>query len=135
MSALPLERAGAGSAVINTARQAGSLLGIAIGGTIMSIAYRHAIEGSLHEYVGPVQDQARVSAEQARRTATAIHQPALAHAADDAFIHAMHVSAFWTMLIALSGAVLLATALRPTRKPTAVPPECGRLPDMAAGGQ
>lgn len=135
MSALPLERAGAGSAVINTARQAGSLFGIAVGGTIMSITYRHAIEGSLHEYAGPVQDQARVSAEQARHVAATIHQPALAHAADDAFIHAMHVSAAWAMLIALSGAVLLATALRTTKKPAAVAPTCERLPDMTAGGQ
>jgi hypothetical protein len=65
-------------------RQTGSLLGIAVGSTIMSIAYRREIEASLHDYPGPVQDQARVSAKQARHAATAIHQPALAHAADDA---------------------------------------------------
>jgi len=44
--------------------------------------------------------------------------PPLAHAADDAFIHAMHVSAGGTMLIALFGAVLLVLAPRPARKPT-----------------
>jgi MFS family permease len=65
MSGLPLERAGAGSAVTNTVRQTGSLLGIAVGGTIMSIAYRREIEASLHDYPGPVQDHARVSAERA----------------------------------------------------------------------
>ena len=43
---------------------------------------------SLHDLPGPVQDRARVSAEQARQAATAIHRPDLAHAADDAFIHA-----------------------------------------------
>ncbi|MFI6684010.1 hypothetical protein [Streptomyces sp. NPDC050485] len=121
MSTLPLERAGAGSAVTNTVRQTGSLLGIAVGGTIMSIVYRRGIEVWLHGQPGPVREQARVSAERARRAATAIHQPVLAHAVDDAFIHAMHVSAVWTMLIALSGAVLLVTALRPARKPTGVP--------------
>ncbi|MEU1629311.1 MFS transporter [Streptomyces sp. NPDC020096] len=132
MNTLPLERAGAGSAVTNTVRQTGSLLGIAVGGTIMSIVYRRGIEASLQDQPGPVQDQARISAEQARHAATATHQPALAHAADDAFIHAMHVTAVWTMLIALSGAVLLVTALRPTRKPTAPVPEPADIPKSAA---
>lgn len=121
MSTLPLERAGAGSAVINTVRQTGSLLGIAAGGTIMSIVYRRGIEASLRDQPRPVRDQAQVSAEQARHAAAATHQPALAHAADNAFIHAMHVSAAWTMLIALSGAALLVTALRPARQPAEVP--------------
>ncbi|WP_433413711.1 hypothetical protein ACQP1V_31940 [Microtetraspora malaysiensis] len=40
ISTLPLERAGAGSAV----RQTGSVIGIAVGGPIMSIVYRRAIE-------------------------------------------------------------------------------------------
>lgn len=75
MSTLPLKRAGAGSAVTNTVRQTGSLLGIAVGGAIMSITYRREIEASLHEMPGPVLEQARVSAEQARHAATAIHQP------------------------------------------------------------
>jgi hypothetical protein len=94
--------------------------------------YRRGIEVSLHDQPGPVREQARVSAEQARHAATAIQQPALAHAADAAFIHAMHVSAVWTMLIALSGAVLLVTALRPARKPT-VSPGRGRLPREVPG--
>jgi MFS family permease len=123
MSTLPLERAGAGSAATSTVRQTGSVLGIAVGGTIMSITYRHGIVASLHDLPGPVQDRVRVSAEQARHVATAIHRPDLAHAADDAFIHAMHVGTVWTMLIALSGAAVLVIALRPTRKPTDPAPE------------
>ncbi|MFE2548147.1 MFS transporter [Streptomyces sp. NPDC059355] len=118
ISSLPLERAGAGSAVTNTVRQAGSVIGIAVGGTIMSIVYRRAIEPSLGPVPEAVQDQARVSAEQARHAADAIHRPALARAADDAFIHAMHVGAVWIMLVALIGAAVLAVALRPAGKPT-----------------
>jgi len=117
ISSLPLERAGAGSAVTNTVRQTGSVIGIAVGGTIMSIVYQRAIEPSLSDVPGPVQDRARVSAEQARHVATAIHRPTLAHAADDAFIHAMHVGAVWIMLIALLGAAVLVIALRPVGKP------------------
>ncbi|MEV5121220.1 MFS transporter [Streptomyces decoyicus] len=130
ISSLPLERAGAGSAVTNTVRQTGSVIGIAVGGTIMSIVYRRAIEPSLSDVPGPVQDQARVSAEQARHVATAIHRPALAHAADDAFIHAMHVGAVWIMLIALFGAAVLVIALRPAGKPTGLV----REPDYDRGG-
>ncbi|MEU3693041.1 MFS transporter [Streptomyces narbonensis] len=111
ISDLPLEQAGAGSAVTNTVRQTGSLIGIAVGGSIMSIIYRRAIEPSLEGAPGPVRDQARVSAEQARHVATAIHRPALAQAADDAFIHAMHVGAGWIAAITLLGAAVLLIAL------------------------
>ena len=118
ISSLPLERAGAGAAVTNTVRQTGSVIGIAVGGTIMSIVYRGTIESSLSDIPGPAQDRARVSAEQARHVATALHRPALAHAADDAFIHALHVGAALIMLIALFGAAVLVIALRPAGKPT-----------------
>ncbi|MEV0368999.1 MFS transporter [Streptomyces sp. NPDC050636] len=130
ISSLPLERAGAGSAVTNTVRQTGSVIGIAVGGTIMSIVYRRAIEPSLSDVPGSVQDRARVSAEQARHVATAIHRPTLAHAADDAFIHAMHVGAAWIMLIGLFGAAVLVIALRPVGKSTGLVQE----PEYDRGG-
>ncbi|WP_410584939.1 MFS transporter [Amycolatopsis sp. lyj-108] len=108
---LPLDQAGAGSAVTNTVRQTGSVLGIAVGGTIMSIVYRRAIEPSLADAPGPVRDQARVSAEQARHVATAVGEPTLARAADDAFIHAMHVGAGWIAVATLLGAAVLMATL------------------------
>jgi EmrB/QacA subfamily drug resistance transporter len=124
ISDLPLEQAGAGSAVTNTVRQTGSVIGIAVGGTIMSITYRRAIEPSLEGASGAVQDQARVSAEQARHVATTVHRPSLAQAADDAFIHAMHVGAGWIAAIALLGAAVLLITLPAAGKkksPTPVP--------------
>lgn len=117
MNALPLERAGAGSAVTNTVRQTGSVLGIAIGGTIMSIVYRQGMEGTLRSLPEQAQQQSGISAEQARHVASVIGRPDLAEAADQAFIHAMHVGAVWTMVIALCGAAVLAISLRPVRKP------------------
>lgn len=111
ISNLPLEQAGAGSAVTNTVRQTGSVVGIAVGGTILSIMYRRAIEPSLAGLPGPARDQARVSAEQARHVATAIHQPTLAQAADNAFVHAMHVGAGWIAVITVLGAAVLLIAL------------------------
>lgn len=121
MSTLPLERAGAGSAVTNTVRQTGSVLGIAVGGTIMSIIYQRGIESTLPDLPAAVQDRVRTSAELARHVAAEIDRPALVDAADSAFIHAMHVGAVCTMLIALCGAAVLAFALRPT--PATVAPE------------
>jgi MFS family permease len=121
ISTLPLDRAGAGSAVTNTVRQTGSVIGIAVGGTIMSLVYRRAIEPSLSEVPGPVREQARVSAEQARHVATAHHRPALAHAADDAFLQAMHVGAVWIMCVTLVAAAVLAIALRPARRASSTP--------------
>ncbi|MDH6112542.1 EmrB/QacA subfamily drug resistance transporter [Kitasatospora sp. MAP12-15] len=123
ISNLPLEQAGAGSAVTNTVRQTGSVIGIAVGGTIMSITYRHAIEPSLKGAPGPVQDQARVSAEQTRHVAAAIHRPDLAQAADHAFVHAMHVGAGWIALIALLGAVVLLVTLPAAGKKKEPAPE------------
>ncbi|MGW4027552.1 MFS transporter, partial [Streptomyces sp. NPDC005009] len=123
ISDLPLEQAGAGSAVTNTVRQTGSVIGIAVGGTIMSITYRHAIEPSLEGAPGPVQDQARVSAEQARHVATTIHRTSLAQAADNAFIHAMHVGAGWIAAIALLGAAVLLITLPAAGKKKSPTPE------------
>ncbi|MEU3429761.1 MFS transporter [Streptomyces gardneri] len=130
LSNLPLEQAGAGSAVTNTVRQTGSVIGIAVGGTIMSIMYRRAIEPSLEGASGPVQDQARVSAEQARHIATTIHRPTLAQAADDAFIHAMHVGAGWIAVITLLGAAVLLTTLPAAEKKKGPIPE----PDYEEAG-
>lgn len=112
ISNLPLDRAGAGSAVTNTVRQTGSVFGIAVGGSILSIVYRQAIEPSLTGVPGPLQEQARVSAEQARH----LGQPALVQAADNAFIHAMHVGAVWIAAIALLGAIVLLLTLPAARK-------------------
>lgn len=128
IGSLPLERAGAGSAVTNTVRQTGSVIGIAVGGTIMSIVYRRAIEPSLHDVPAPLRDRARTSAEQARHVAAAAHRPALAHAADDAFVHAMHVGAAWILLVALVGAAVLVAAVRRAGEPEGLAPTAPRNP-------
>ncbi|MFD0354230.1 hypothetical protein ACFVHW_10880 [Streptomyces sp. NPDC127110] len=109
------QRSGAGSAVNSTLRQTGSVLGIAGGGTITSIVYRRAIDGSLTGLPDGTRLQARVSAELARHVAAATHDTGLAAAADAAFIHAMHVGALWTAGCALAGAVVLAVGFRPDR--------------------
>jgi len=119
LSTLPLAQAGSGSAVNNTIRQTGSVLGIAIGGSIMSIVYRHGIDGALTGAPEPVKRQARISAEQARH----LNRPDLTRAADHAFIHAMHVTSLWVMGIAFTAVAVLLVALRPASAPGPQPVE------------
>ncbi|MEV0271716.1 MFS transporter [Hamadaea sp. NPDC050747] len=109
MGTLPLERAGAGSAVSNTVRQTGAVLGIALGGTIMSIVYRSSVTPSLGSVPEELRSRALVSAEYAR----SLGDPAVTRAANDAFIHSLHVTTLWTMAAALIGAFVLAVFLRP----------------------
>ncbi|MEU3404342.1 MFS transporter [Streptomyces sp. NPDC006670] len=116
LGSLPLERSGAGSAVNSTLRQTGSVLGVAVGGTITSIVYRHSIEGALTGLPDGLRVQARVSAELARHVAAATDDAALARAADAAFFRAMHADALWTAGFALAGAAVLAVGFRPGRR-------------------
>jgi EmrB/QacA subfamily drug resistance transporter len=109
---LPMERIGAGSAVNNTVRQVGSVLGIAALGTIMSAAYRHGIGPALTGLPDQSQTAARPSAEATRHVATVIGRADLIGAANRAFIHAMHVTAAWAALASLVGAIALVAAFR-----------------------
>lgn len=113
LSTLSLEQSGAGSAITNTVRQTGSVIGIAVGGTILSIAYRAAIEPSLRGVPADVAERARISAEQARHVGSANGISTLVRAADDAFLHAMHVGAISIAVATLIGAAVLAFALHP----------------------
>ncbi|MFL6072903.1 MAG: MFS transporter [Mycobacteriales bacterium] len=132
MATLPLDRVGAGSAVNNTIRQTGSVLGIAVGGTVMSIVYRHTIRPALAGTPGPVRRQAETSAELARHAAAATGRPDLSTAADRAFLHAMHVTTLTTAGVALLGAIiLLATFRRATPATPAAPTAPATVPERA----
>ncbi|NUP46582.1 MAG: MFS transporter [Catenulispora sp.] len=115
LGSLPLERAGSGSAVNATLRQTGSVLGIAIGGTVLSIVYRRAVHSAAATLPAPLKQQAETSAELARGVARQ-HGPAgLAHQADLAFIHAMHAGLVWAAGAVAVGAVLVIGGFRTGR--------------------
>jgi len=108
MSALPRERAGAGSAVNNTMRQVGGALGVAILGSLLSVGYRTAAAGALTALPAPVRGLAGESIEATLAAVGRLgpHNPAVVRvvpAAKAAFVHAMHLTALGTV-----GAVLLA---------------------------
>jgi EmrB/QacA subfamily drug resistance transporter len=117
IAVLPVDRMGAGSAVNNTVRQVGSVLGIALLGTILATSYRDRIAPSLAALPSPVRDAAAPSAERTRAVAEAMHRPDLLSSANDAFVAAMHVTATAAALTLAAGAVLLIVAFRSRRRP------------------
>lgn len=124
ITALPLARMGAGSAVNNTLRQVGSVIGVAVLGTVLANAYQRGIAASLTGLPSGVADAARPSAEATRRVAAAIGQPDLVDAANRSFIHAMHVTATAAGAVVLLGALVLLTFLRTApATPTQTQPE------------
>lgn len=121
IAVLPLDRMGAGSAVNNTIRQVGSVLGISLLGTILANTYRDRITPTLAGLPTQARNSAAQSAEHTRAVADALHRPDLVTAANDAFIHAMHTTATAAALAVLLGAVPLMLAFwkRKPRVPAA----------------
>ncbi|GAA4460657.1 MFS transporter [Phytohabitans houttuyneae] len=117
VAALPPERMGAGSAVTSTIRQVGSVLGIAVLGTILTTSYRGGVGPALAGLPEGVRDSAGSSAEATRHAAGVLGRPELADAANRAFVDAMHVTASWAGVVVLGGAAAVLIAFRSRRRP------------------
>jgi EmrB/QacA subfamily drug resistance transporter len=117
MSALPREKAGSGSAVNNTFRQVGGAIGVAVLGSLLSTVYRQGIEDHLDVVPAAARHSAGESIEATLGIAARLgpRGQALIDPAGDAFVHAMHVTAVASGIVALIGAlvVLLALPARP----------------------
>jgi len=133
IASLPPARIGAGSAVNNTVRQVGSLLGVAVLGTVLATAYRRGIGPSLTGLPPAERALAQPSAEATRRVALTAGRPRLLDAANDAFMHAMHVTALCAGGIALAGALGLALAFRSARASAGPAPAAGPGQPVAPG--
>ncbi|MQY02566.1 MFS transporter [Actinomadura macrotermitis] len=109
MSALPREKAGAGSAINNTARQVAVAMGVAVLGSVVASVYR----GDLHDRLAELPPAAREAAGQSIAGAHAVADrmgaagTSLAEPANAAFVHAMHVSSLVAMIIAFAGALVV----------------------------
>lgn len=132
LSTLPMERIGAGSAVNNAIRQVGSVLGIAVLGTIVSNVYQHSIASSLAGLPDGAREAAEGSAEATRRTAAAVGRPELVGQANDAFVHSMHIAAITAAGFALFGAIAVILAFRAKTTPAQAPeaPEPAEVPTV-----
>ena len=109
MSSLPREKAGSGSAVNNTFRQVGGAMGVAVLGSLLSTTYRNGIDGHL----GVLPATARHAAGESVQATLSIAEKlgpagrALVQPANDAFIHAMHITAIGSAAVALAGAIVV----------------------------
>ncbi|WP_345659293.1 MFS transporter [Streptomyces venetus] len=124
MQALPREKAGSASALSNTFRQVGGALGIAVLGSVLSTAYRTGIEDKLGLLPPAVRHTAGESIEATLGVAAKLgpRGEALVTPANDAFLHAMHVTALWGAGVALIGTVVVALFL-PGKLPASRPGE------------
>ncbi|WP_328783254.1 MFS transporter [Streptomyces canus] len=113
MQALPREKAGSASALSNTFRQVGGALGIAVLGSVLSTAYRNSIESHLGAVPAGVRHTAGESIEATLGVAAKLgpRGDALVGPANDAFLHAMHVTALCGAGVALVGALVVALFL------------------------
>ncbi|POX40591.1 MFS transporter [Streptomyces sp. Ru73] len=112
MQSLPREKAGSGSALNNTFRQVGGTLGVAVLGSLLSTSYRNGIQGTLDAVPGLPPGARQAAGESIEATLGVAEKlgPAgrqLAAAADDAFVHAMHVTALGSAGVALVGALVV----------------------------
>ncbi|MGW3123160.1 MFS transporter [Streptomyces sp. NPDC001107] len=108
MQALPREKAGSASALSNTFRQVGGALGIAVLGSVLSTAYRTGIEGKLGHLPAGLRETAGESIEATLGVAAKLGPQgrALVTPANDAFLHAMHVTALCGTVVAILGALV-----------------------------
>jgi len=105
MEALPRERAGAGSALTNTARQVAVALSVAVLGSILASAYHHSLSPTLNALPSGLRGTAGSSI-----TATQAVAAQLGHAgqfllvpANDAFVDAMRVTTAVAAILAVVG--------------------------------
>jgi Na+/melibiose symporter-like transporter len=131
MSSLPREKAGVGSAVANTLRQVAGALGVAVLGAVLAAVYRSGIR----EHVTALPAGARAVASDSIAGTYAVGQQlraagrGLLTAADTTFVHAMHVAAAGSALVALLGVIVVLAWL--PRRPAQHPP----VPQPAGTGE
>jgi EmrB/QacA subfamily drug resistance transporter len=109
MSVVPRERAGAGSALTNTARQVSGALGVAVLGSILAQAYRNQLSPHLSA-LPAAERNAATSSITASQAVAAKLGPAgrdLAAFADTSFVHAMHLTTLISAAITLLGALVV----------------------------
>jgi EmrB/QacA subfamily drug resistance transporter len=109
MSSVPREKAGVGSAVNNTIRQVGGALGVAALGSVLSQIYRGDIAGSLTGLPPGLRSAAAESIASTYAVAARLGPAGdrLLGPANDAFVHAMHLTAVISAAVALIGVLVV----------------------------
>jgi EmrB/QacA subfamily drug resistance transporter len=105
MDVLPRERAGAGSALTNTSRQVAFALSVAVLGSILAEFYRNALNPALAGLPATAKSAASssITATQAVAQQLGSAGRSLLGPANDAFVHAMHITTLVAAIIVLLG--------------------------------
>ena len=122
MAALPAERAGVGSGLLQTLRQSASAVGVALLGSLLAGIYTGRLDTD--GLSGAAAATARGSVSGAQSVAGLTHDAALAASAHSAFLHGMS-----TVLIVCGAAAVLSAVLVGLRMPGRVGP--GRVGPVA----
>ncbi|WP_087928370.1 MFS transporter [Streptomyces albireticuli] len=139
MQSLPREKAGSGSAVNNTFRQVGGALGVAVLGSVLSTTYRNGIGDELDAVPG-LTDSARHAAGESIEATLGLAEKlgpagkALVAPANDAFIHAMHITVIGATGVALLGAAVVALFLPGRGAPAGAAPRPEAEREQAEAG-
>ena len=115
---LPRPRAATGSALVQTLRQVGSVLGIATLGALLNHVYRTSVDTS--GLPGAAADAVRESAQAGVAVAHRTGSDALGHSVATAFVSGMDASLWLSAGVALLGAVV-AVVFMPAREPDGRP--------------
>jgi EmrB/QacA subfamily drug resistance transporter len=109
MSVVPRQRAGAGSALTNTARQVSGALGVAVLGSILAQVYRGQLAPHLTGLPAVAKNAASGSITATQAVAAHLGQAghALAGFGDTSFVHAMHITTLVSAGITLLGALVV----------------------------
>ena len=109
MDVLPRERAGAGSALTNIARQVAVALSVAVLGSILAVFYRASLSPSLTHLPAAARDSASSSITSTQAVAQQLGTAgrSLLVPANDAFVHAMHATTLVAALMAVAGALVV----------------------------
>ena len=119
MRALPLDKAGVGSAVNDTTRELGGALGVAVFGSIVASRFHAAISADVPGLSSSVSHSVG-SALQRAATLPGARGGVLADAARGAFVHAFDTSMVIGTVVALLAAGLISWLLRPAATEPAV---------------
>ena len=121
MDVLPRERAGAGSALTNTARQVAVALSVAILGSILAVFYRNSLDPSLAGLPAAAKSAASssITATQAVAQQLGPAGRALLSPANTAFVHAMHITTLVAAALALAGGFVVVRWMPGRPKPAA----------------
>jgi hypothetical protein len=124
MSAVPGDQAGMASAIVNTSRQTGGTLGIAVLGAIVTNRFSSSLVSALHRLHVPPGARSAILAGAARpgaaggRLSPGVDAAALHHAVGQAFTSGMHSGLAVGGAALLAGAVIALLFVRPPRPAT-----------------